>query len=222
MFVITGASEGLGFELAKLLVAKGKKVVSLSRHDPKAQGVDWLEVDLTKGASIELAAKQLGEGSEPIEALINCAGVMTRELVGHPPEFAELDQLFRTNVTGAILLTDRLLERIQKDEADIVNVASTAGAKASAQIAYGSSKWAMRGYSANLQLLLKDTPCRVISFCPGGFRSRIAEKAFGVSPSDPENWMLPEDVALCLLQILELPKNMQVSEIIIDRKKAKS
>ncbi len=221
MFVITGASEGLGLELALMLAAKNKTVVCLSRHDPHVPGVIWLQTDLTKEVSVEAVSEEILSRAEPLEALINCAGVMGYETAGQKFTFAELDRLFQTNIAGAMLLTARLMDRIKKDKADIVNVASTVGARANDETrsAYSVSKWAMRGYSANLQLQLKDTKCRVISFCPGGFKSRIAEKVTGVKTTDPENWMEAKDVALCLLQTLALPKNMQVTEIIIDRKK---
>jgi len=221
MFIITGASEGLGLELAKLLVGKKKKVVCLSRHMPHLPEIEWLQTDLTEEISVEAAAKQVLSRDEPIEALVNCAGVMGYETAGKRLDYAELERLFQTNILGSILLTTRLLDRIKRDAGDIVNVASTVGTRANEETrsAYAVSKWAMRGYSTNLQLQLKETPCRVISFCPGGFQSRIAEKVTGEPLTDPENWMRAEDVAQCLLQIMELPKNMQVTEILIDRKK---
>ena len=89
------------------------------------------------------------------------------------------------------------------------------------QAVYGASKWAMRGFSANLQAELKDYPCRVISFCPGGFKTKLFEKATGVDNTNEGEWMSAKDVAICLKQLLDLPKNMEVSEIIINRKQTK-
>jgi NADP-dependent 3-hydroxy acid dehydrogenase YdfG len=127
-----------------------------------------------------------------------------------------------TNVKAAILLVSNLAERIKKDGTDIVNVASTVGLKGYVdQAVYGASKWAMRGFSANLQVELKDTACRVISFCVGGFNSDIAKKVTGQDIPDPENWMNPENIALFMKQTLDLPKGMEVSEVIINRKAAR-
>jgi NADP-dependent 3-hydroxy acid dehydrogenase YdfG len=78
----------------------------------------------------------------------------------------------------------------------------------------------MRGFSQNLQIELKDTN-RVISFCVGGFKSDIAKKVHGKDLPDPENWMDPEDIAVFMKQILDLPKGMEVSEIVINRRPAK-
>jgi NADP-dependent 3-hydroxy acid dehydrogenase YdfG len=61
----------------------------------------------------------------------------------------------------------------------------------------------------------------VISFCVGGFNSDIAKKVTGQEIADPENWMNPEDIAKYMKQILDLPKSMEVSEVVINRKQAK-
>jgi NADP-dependent 3-hydroxy acid dehydrogenase YdfG len=132
----------------------------------------------------------------------------------------EIERVFRTNVMGAMQLTSGLIENIKAANGDIVNVSSTVGTKAyENQAAYGASKWAMRGFSQNLQLELKNSGVRVVSFCVGGFRSKIGEKV-GKPLTDPENWMDSKGVALFMQQILDLPKSMEVSEIIINRKSA--
>lgn len=217
MIVITGASDGLGRELSNLFAESGKTVVNISRRANDRAKYN-IQTDLRNDISIKDAAQQILDIDEPLEALINAAGVMSLEEVEKiTPE--QLDAVLETNVRGPILLISALMERIKHDGADIVNVASTVGTKGYvSQTAYGASKWAMRGISANLQVELKDTKCRVISFCTGGFESKIFEKATGVKNQDFTHWMKAKDVALCLKQLLDLPKNMEVSEIIINRK----
>lgn len=217
MIVITGASEGLGLALAKLYKEAGKKVVNISRTPSSAADVN-IELSLREGPEIEEAAKQILEIDEPLEAIVHCAGVMSLQPLGQITE-DEIKRLMSTNVKPQILLTSLLADRIKKDGTDIVCVSSTVGTKAYAdQAVYGASKWAVRGFAANLQVEFKGLPNRVISFCPGGFKSRIAEKVTGQPIPDPENWMNAEDVALLLKQILDLPKSMEVSEIIVNRK----
>jgi NADP-dependent 3-hydroxy acid dehydrogenase YdfG len=217
MIVIVGASGKLGSAVAKALLAKGKKVVNLSRTD-KTAGVEFVAVDLTDPSSIKQAAAQLNQHEEPLEVLINCAGVFSQQEIEQlTPE--QIEQTFATNITGPMLLVSLLMKKIKKDEADIINVASSVGTKAyKSQAAYGASKWAMRGFSANLQVELKDTPCRVISFCPGGFKSKLFKKATGTDNTTSGRWMTAEDLAALIVQLLELPKNMEVSEIIVNRK----
>ncbi len=220
MIVITGASDGLGHEVAKLYKKSGKIVVNVSRRECPEADKNLLH-DLREGKEIIAAAKEILAMDEPLEAVINCVGVYTNQSLGEITE-DEIKRTMSTNVKAPILLVSNLIERIKKDKADIVNVASTVGTKAYPNEAvYGASKWAVRGFSANLQLELKDYPCRVISFCPGGFKSKLSEKAAGRDNTTEGEWMRTEDVAKALKQTLDLPKNMEVSEIIINRKQAK-
>lgn len=218
MIVITGASDGLGLELAKLYKADGKTVVNISRRESEYADHNLLH-NLREGDEIVAAAKEVAALKEPLEAVINCAGVLSVQKLGSITE-DEIKRTMATNVKSPILLVSNLIDRIKKDGTDIVNVSSTVGTKAyEDQAVYGASKWAVRGFTANLQIELKDYPCRVISFCPGGFKSKLFEKATGEDNTTNEGeWMSPEDVAKCLKQLLDLPKNMEVSEIILNRK----
>lgn len=219
MIVITGASDGLGKQLAKIYSQAGKVVVNISRRPCEYARVNLLH-DLSQADEIEKAAIEITAIEEPLEAIINCAGVMSVQPLGEITA-DEVKRVMTTNVESAILLVSKLANRITADGTDIMNVASTVGLKGYVnQAVYGASKWAMRGFSANLQVELKNTPCRVISFCVGGFKSDIAKKATGQELSDPENWMDPKDIAIYMKQILDLPKNMEVSEAIINRKLA--
>jgi NADP-dependent 3-hydroxy acid dehydrogenase YdfG len=216
MIIITGASDGLGLELAKLYKEAGEKVVNISRR--KSEYADEnLSTDLLVEQEIEKAVKRILAIGEPIEVLVNCAGVMSLEPIDGISA-SEIDRTFGVNVRAAMLLVSGLAEQLKQDRADIINVASTVGLKAYPdQAAYGASKWAMRGFSQNLQVELKDTN-RVVSFCVGGFNSDIAKKVTGNDIPDPENWMNPGDIAKFMKQILDLPKSMEVSEVIINRK----
>lgn len=219
MIVITGASDGLGLGLARLYQADGKTVVNVSRRTSAAADTDLLH-DLGQADEVVAAAEEVLKINEPLEALVNCAGVMTMAGLGEiTPD--ELRRVMAINVDAAVLLTSNLIKRIKADGSDVVNVSSTLGVRGKVEnILYGTSKWALRGLSANLQVELQNYPCRVISFCPGGFQTKIFEKVSGVNNDAEKGAMMSSaDVAKCLKQLLDLPKNMEVSEIIITRKK---
>jgi len=52
----------------------------------------------------------------------------------------------------------------------------------------------------------------------GGFISNLVKNFNGQEIADPQNWMAAADVAKAIKQTLDLPKNMEVSEIILNRK----
>lgn len=216
MIVITGASDGLGLQLAKLYKEAGKKVVNVSRRECKYADNN-IVLNLREGAEIEKAAELIKKEESKIEAVINCIGVYNEQKFGEITE-EEIKRLMSTNVKAPLLLTSLLIERIKQDEADILNVLSTAGTKGKKEHPlYAASKWAERGVTASLKDELQTTQCRVISFCPGGIRTKFSEKTLGYDASS-KDWMRPEDLAVFIKQILDLPKNMEVSEVIINRK----
>ena len=221
MIVITGASDGLGKEIAKLYKDAGKNVVNVSRTQSDYAQVNILH-DLREGSEINAAANEILDIDEPLEILINCAGVYSNQPLGTITE-DEIKKTMATNVKAPILLVSYLIDRIKKDGTDIVNVASNVALKANPDEAvYGASKWAVRGFTKNLQLELKNYPCRVISFCPGGFATQLFIKATGEDKTkDGSKWMLASEVALTLKQALDLPKNMEISEIVLNRKASK-
>jgi len=98
-----------------------------------------------EGSEIEKGAEEVAAIDEPLEAIVNCAGVMSIQPLGEITE-DEIKRVMSTNVKSAILLVSNLADRIKKDGTDIVNVASTVGLKGYVdQAVYGASKWAMRG-----------------------------------------------------------------------------
>jgi NADP-dependent 3-hydroxy acid dehydrogenase YdfG len=217
MIVITGASDGLGKEVAKLYKEAGKTVVNISRRECEYADVNICH-SLREGEEIQQIADEVLALDEPLEALINSAGVISVSSIKDITE-EEIKRMMSTNIKGKVLLISKLYDRIVADKTDIVNVSSTLGHKAyEDQMLYGITTWGIRGLSKNLQLEFKGKPNRIISFCPGGFRTQLREKATGKKIENPEEWMRVEDVALALKQTLDLPKNMEVSEIVINRK----
>ncbi len=215
MIVITGASSGVGMHCAKLYKESGKKVVNISRRKSEFADVNILK-DLREGSEIKAAAQAVKDIDEPIEAIINSIGVFGQETFGNITE-DEIQRHMATNVKAPMLLISELIDRIKKDEADVLNVVSKVGVVGSTTSpVYSSSKWAERGFTLSLQELLKDTPSRVISFCPGGIKTELFDKS-GANVGT-KNWMEPSAIALFIKQILELPKNMEVSEVIVNRK----
>jgi len=156
MIIITGASDGLGREIAKLIVARGQIAISLSRTKPEDDEIDWIKTDLTQEKSITSAVEQLLARKEPIKAFISCAAVVSYESADNLTS-AELEKMFGTNVTGPMFLTSKLLERLKRDEADIVNIGATIALKSGyeQQMVYSTTKWALRGFTQNLQSELK-------------------------------------------------------------------
>jgi NADP-dependent 3-hydroxy acid dehydrogenase YdfG len=216
---VTGASDGLGLSTSEILIDKGYEVIGLCRTKPKNNTIKHIFLDLTDEKSMINAANEIKELNHPITALINCAGIMSEYDRTSKKEFQNIINVYSVNVMGTIYFTNLLLEKIIEDKSDVINVSSTAGTKGSAkEHVYCSSKWAVRGFTKCLQEAFKSTSSRAISFCPGGMNNRMLEKVTGEKLSDPENWMPVKIIAQELVQIIETPKQVEISEIIINRK----
>lgn len=207
MIVITGGTGRLGRELVKLFKADNKVVASIARHD-NSDANHNITCDLTDGKGIVAAAKKIKSFDEPLEAIISAVGIYNHAPLGKISE-EEIKLNMATHLKAPMLLESELIDRIKKDGTDIVNIASIAAVNPSTGApAYSASKWALRGFSADLRLALKKHSSRVITLCPA---------AFGL-PEEDARQMNAQDVARFIKQLLDLPKDMEVSEAIINMK----
>ncbi len=216
--ILTGASDGLGRAFGQKCVANNVEVIALCRTQPDYHCV-FIKTDLTDEKSIQEACGLIRQKYAEFDALINCAGIQKVQ-PSNAVDYSNMLELFKVNTLAPIFLTSELFNQIKQNEADVMNVGSTCGTKAGypGETAYTTSKWGIRGTSYTLQAELKNTKCRVIQFNPGGMNTRIKAKDTGIEVSDPENWMKPADVANVMFDILNLPKQLEVSEITINRK----
>ena len=217
--ILTGASDGLGKKFGELCVANNIEVVALCRTKPNYDCI-FIKTDLTDEKSMIVACNEIKEKYFTFDALINCAGVPG---IQEPNQITYdiLENLMKINSIAPIFLSSNLFELIKDNGADIINVGSTVGLKQGYknQLAYTTSKWALRGTSYNLQVELANTKSRVIQLNVGGMNTRMHEKYTGKKIENPSEWMQPEDIAEIMLYILNLPKQIEISEIAINRKK---
>lgn len=114
VFVVTGASSGVGRALAQFLARHGVTVVGLDRRDPPDREIASVRCDLADPRSIDAAVDRL-DGQ--IDALANVAGL---------PGTAPAEAVMSVNFLGMRHLTERLIGRIRRG-GSVVNVSSSEG-----------------------------------------------------------------------------------------------
>src|SRR3954449_2046886 len=114
IFMVTGASSGVGRVLAQFLARHGVTVIGLDRRAPPEREVAHLPCDLADPASIDAAVDRL-DGQ--VDALANVAGV---------PGTAPAETVLSVNFLGMRHLTERLVGRIRRG-GSVVNVSSSEG-----------------------------------------------------------------------------------------------
>ncbi|CAN5336357.1 SDR family NAD(P)-dependent oxidoreductase [soil metagenome] len=132
--LVTGATRGLGFEVARRLVEAGQTVYlgarDLDRGTEAASsiGATPLQLDATDGDSIAAAVRRLQDEVRLLDVLVNNAGIAGSQL---RPGVATLDDLrtvFETNVFGAAAVIDAFTPLLEKSVAPVVvNVSSAVG-----------------------------------------------------------------------------------------------
>lgn len=100
--LITGGSGGIGFTLAKALIAKGARVYSFDIHKPKERMANFthITVDITQPAQIKRGFQKI---KSPIDILINNAGIMRRGEI-FESSVEDFDLLFGINLRGSWLM----------------------------------------------------------------------------------------------------------------------
>jgi NAD(P)-dependent dehydrogenase (short-subunit alcohol dehydrogenase family) len=194
--VVTGATEGIGKEIARGLVERGAAVTIVARNPTKAEAtVRELAASVTGGPPTEVVLADLGDlGSvrraadelrtryDRIDVLVNNAGIVATRPVTSPDGF---EIMMATNHLGPFLLTNLLLPVLRESgPARIVGTASEAHrfsspldpttlaqpleyGSAGAQVVYASTKLMNVLSTAELARRLAGTPVTANCFCPG-------------------------------------------------------
>lgn len=182
--VVTGASSGIGKEIALSLQQHGYAVVATVRslkddETLKRLGLTTLTLELADEHSVNQAIKAIVQRcGKQLYGLINNAAY------GQPGAVEDLgrsalEQQFAVNLFGTHQLTCGLLPLLrQGDGGRIVNISSVLGLVAFPwQGAYNASKFALEGLTDTLRLELHDSPVRVSLIEPGPIRSQFRHNA---------------------------------------------
>jgi NAD(P)-dependent dehydrogenase (short-subunit alcohol dehydrogenase family) len=183
--IVTGASRGLGLELAKALAERGWRLVV------DARGSDALEAAVGELRAVEEVIALPGDvadehhrralaaaAGDPIDLIVNNASVLGPSpqpaLANYP--LAELERVYRVNVLAPLALAQLALPRLGEGAA-ILNVTSDAGVEAyEGWGGYGSSKAALDQLTAVLAAEHPDL--RIYAVDPGDMRTEMHQQAF--------------------------------------------
>ena len=139
VILVTGASQGLGRQFARLLSGRGAAVVLAARQIDKLKSLEEeirgkggraaaVEMDVTDTASIARAIDSAEAALGPISVLINNAGIAVEKLAVDQTE-ADFDAVINANLKGAYFTATEMARRMiaRQQEGNIVNIASVLG-----------------------------------------------------------------------------------------------
>lgn len=214
--MVTGASSGIGLEVARQLVASGVGVGLFARSQSKLAHIAGelgnslaLPGDVSRYEDLERAVQQLEARFGGLDFLVNNAGVGIFKPV-HELTPEEWQQVLQTNLTGAFYATKAAVPAMQRRGGGyIINIASLAGKNAFANgAAYNASKFGLLGFSEASMLDLRYYGIRVSSILPGSVDTPFAGNSTGAS------WKIqPQDVAQAVLYLLQSDPRVIPSQI---------
>lgn len=214
--VITGASSGIGLELAKEFSGQGAKVVLVARSKDKldklAEDLGGDSVALAVGCDVsqEIQCKEMVEQAVAkfgrIDVLINNAGLSMRAILDDV-KMDVLHTLMDVNFWGAVYCTKYALPYIQASKGSIVGVSSVAGIHGlPARSGYSASKYALQGFLDTVRVENLRKGVHVMIAAPGFTESNVRFSALtadgshqGESPRDEGKMMTAQEVAQRIL-----------------------
>lgn len=175
--IVTGASSGIGKQIAKNLLRNGMDVYALARrvyrmNDLDDLGIHTLHLDVADQEEIDRVVGQIVQEAGRIDVLVNNAGLGT---FGSVEEVAlsEGEYEFKVNVFGMVKMIQAVLPTMRAQKSGrIINMSSMAGRVSTLMGAwYVGSKYAIEGMSDSLRLELKPFGIDVAVIEPGAITS---------------------------------------------------
>ncbi|MCH8059355.1 MAG: SDR family NAD(P)-dependent oxidoreductase [Proteobacteria bacterium] len=206
--LVTGASTGIGRNIAERLAAEGyfvyagarkhKDIEALS-HIRNIQGV---RLDVTIQDDIDAAVEIIKSGGRGLYAIVNNAGVVVMGILAETEE-SELDFVFDVNVYGPYRITKAFAPMIIESKGRISNISSMAGiASPPAYGIYSMSKHAVEAFSGSLNLEMATVGVHVSVIEPGPYNSQAVASSCkrrskqGYDPADSLFKELADELAV--------------------------
>jgi short-subunit dehydrogenase len=189
--IITGASSGIGKELALQYAKEGSLLVLAARNKEKLEAVTSSCINLGGKAIavltdvadevqckhlIESCVKEYGK----IDLLVNNAGITMWAYFDQVTDLKIMEKVMQVNYFGSVYCTYYALPYLKESRGRLVGVSSLTGkAGIPTRSGYGASKHAMAGFFDALRVELKESGVSVTMIYPGFVSSEVRQRALG-------------------------------------------
>jgi short-subunit dehydrogenase len=186
---ITGASSGIGAELARLLAATGTRVVLAARREPELRALretivsaggaaDVCVLDVTKSADVAAAVTHWDAATGGLDLVVANAGISVLRRA-HKLEWKDVAPVLDVNVTGALAtLVAALGPMVQRVRGTLCGVSCLAGMRGlPMSAAYSASKAALSTFLESLRVDLIGRGVHVVDVRPGFVATALTEGA---------------------------------------------
>ncbi|MCW3013866.1 MAG: family NAD(P)-dependent oxidoreductase [Solirubrobacterales bacterium] len=218
VFLITGASTGIGAATARQAAAAGYRVVLAARSVDKLEALAGelggqeralaVACDVTEWDQVQaLVARALDAYGQLDVAFGNAGFGASRGFLNETPEHWK--SMVLTNVYGAALTIRATIPALKESKGHLLLTGSVAGRRALPGSLYSATKWAITGMGESARQELNDTGVRVTVIEPGMVDTPFFDKGAG------EGALAPEDIARAVMYAVSQPPHVDVNEILI-------
>ena len=187
--IITGASRGIGREIAKRLAKKGLKVIAnYNKSEKEAEklkaeleqeeiSIDIVKADVSKREDVRKLVKYTLNKYDKIDVLINNAGISEYKLFTDETD-KDWNKIINTNLYSAFAMSQEVIPNMVHNKSGlIINISSAWGVVGgSLEVVYSISKAGMDGMTKALAKELGPSNIRVNSIAPGMIYTKMNEK----------------------------------------------
>jgi NAD(P)-dependent dehydrogenase (short-subunit alcohol dehydrogenase family) len=227
--VVTGASSGIGREIALGLAEAGAAVCLIGRDRGRladvaeaaqaagARDVLAVPTDITDSEALRLAAETVEARFGDVDMLIHSAGIYARGAF-EDASVEEFDEIYATNLRAPFRLFQKMLPALRRRHGDIVLISSTQGLSAHAGVGqYAASHHGLRALADSLREEVNPAGVRVTVLHVGTTATPMQERIHAARglPYAPERLLQPRDVASMVVAVLDLPRTAEVTELTI-------
>lgn len=227
--IVTGASSGIGLEIAKMLAAENARLVLASRTMEKLESAASdlasagaptvvIPTDVTRWHDCQRLVKATLDTFGQVDILINNAGY------GPPASLADTtedlwDATLDVCLKGVYLMSRAVITpMLARNSGALVHISSVAGVRGYPnRTAYCAAKWGVQGFIAALKAELAETNIRNYAICPGVVATPWWDTIENPQPDDIMAKMLQApDVAEAVRWVLTQPGHVLVDQIVMD------
>ncbi len=222
--LITGASEGIGFEVAKILASENHTITLVARNKEKLEhaksllsgsGHQTIVADLSHKVDVDALKEKID--AKKYDVFINNAGVGMYGMFTEMPLHDQV-QMMNLNITALTALSYFYLSQAKRGDA-LVNIASVLGISSyPGASVYAATKAYVKVFSESLWWEYKKKGVYVLAFCPGATHTNFHNASGGNTDNFPKAILAkPEDVARDLVTALKNRKSPSTISGFINR-----